>query len=52
MLLPFGRFEIGQSPIFGGIQDFYVIFGQVVQTSRHLVGGEGVDPVRAILGVI
>ena len=25
-------FQIGQSPIFGGLPDFCVIFGQVVQT--------------------
>ena len=39
MLLTFGGFEIGQNPIFGGIQDFCVIFGQVVQTSRYLAEG-------------
>ena len=33
------RFQIGQSPIFGGLPDFCVIFGQVVQTFWHFLGG-------------
>ena len=28
----FEGFQIGQSPIFGGLSGFFVIFGQVVQT--------------------
>ena len=41
----FEGFQTGQSPIFGRLPDFCVIFGQVV----HIFRG---DPVRAILGVI
>ena len=44
MLLPFGGLKLGKVLLSGGIQDFCVIFGQVVQTSRHLAGGG--DPVR------
>ena len=52
MLFLFGGFEIGQSPIFGVFKIFVAFLSRLCKLPDIWRGGGGVDPVRAISGVI